>query len=380
MVVRCSGTDTSTTREEPMDKKTPLYDAHVAAGGKMVSFAGYQMAVEYKETGLIKEHMAVRTQCGIFDVSHMGEVTFKGPDALAAINHLFTNSYDSMAIGKCRYGIMCNEEGGVVDDLITYRRGEDDFLVVVNAATHDGDVKWIKDHLTGDVEFEDISDSIGQVALQGPLAQQILERVAPADQLPTGYYTFREHVPVTGVDCLVSRTGYTGEDGFEIYCPAADTRTVWDALLEAGKPDGLVPAGLGARDTLRLEAGMPLYGNDMDTTVNPIEAALDFAVKLDKPEFIGRDAIAAKGASVRRRVGIEATGRGIIREHEEVFVGDKLVGHTTSGTFCPYLKKSIAMVLMDADYTDLGTEVEVAVRKRRVPAKVVKLPFYSRKK
>lgn len=362
-----------------MEKRTPLYEAHVAAGGKIVPFAGYELPVEYP-AGLMKEHEAVRTACGLFDVSHMGEVVFKGEGALASLNRLLTNDFTDQPVGKCRYSGMCYEDGGMVDDLIVYRRGEDDFLVVVNAANKDKDVEWMRGNLLPGTVMTDVSDDVAQIALQGPAAPRVLGKVADAAVLPAGYYTFVEHVDVAGVDCLVSRTGYTGEDGFELYCAPDGAATVWQALLAAGQDEGILPCGLGARDTLRLEAAMPLYGHEMDETVDPLEAGLGFAVKMGKDGFIGRDAIAAKGEPSRARVGLEVTGRGIVREHEPVFKDGVQVGQTTSGTYCPHVKKACAMALVAAGSLSEGDEVEVEVRGRRVAARVVPLPFYKRSK
>lgn len=363
--------------EQSTERRTPLFDAHLAAEGKMVPFAGYLLPIEYP-TGLMKEHLAVRNACGLFDVSHMGEVLFEGPGALPTLNHLMTNDFSDMALGRCRYTALCYENGGMVDDLIIYRLAEDRFLAVVNAANKDKDVAWMADHLLDETTMRDLSDDVAQIAVQGPRAHSILAKVADETALPARYYTFNEHVAVAGCDCLVSRTGYTGEDGFELYCAPGDAPVIWSALLDAGADDGLVPCGLGARDTLRLEAGMPLYGHEMDETVDPLEAGLAFAVKLEKPDFIGRDALIAKGEPARMRVGLEVSGRGIIREHEPVLLGDRQIGTTTSGTFCPYLKKACAMALVDAGSVAVGDEVEAEVRGRRIPATVVTLPFYQR--
>lgn len=360
-----------------MERRTPLYDAHLAAEGKIVPFAGYLLPIEYP-TGLMTEHNAVRTACGIFDVSHMGEVIFEGPGALATLNHLMTNDFTDMPLGRCRYTALCYEDGGMVDDLIIYRLAEEKFLAVVNAANKDKDVAWMADHLLADTEMHDISDEVAQIAVQGPCANDITARIADADRLPQKYYTFTEHVTVAGTDCLVSRTGYTGEAGFEIYCAPADAPTIWAALLEQGAEDGLIPCGLGARDTLRLEASMPLYGHEMDETIDPMEAGLSFGVKMEKAEFIGKDAIAAKGEPKRMRVGLEVTGRGIVREHEPVFLGGTRIGTTTSGTYCPYLKKACAMALVDTGSAEIGDEVEAEVRGRRIAARVVPMPFYKR--
>lgn len=360
-----------------MEKKTPLYDVHVAEGGKMVPFAGYSLPVQY-QTGIVAEHLAVREHVGLFDVSHMGEVMITGPGALATINHLFTNDFTNMTAGRVRYSVMCNEHGGCIYDLIVYKFDDDEYFVVVNAANRDKDYAHIAENVLADTTAEDISDGVAQLALQGPAAGDVLAKLAYADALPAKYYTCSRHVDVGGIDCLVSQTGYTGSFGYELYCAADDAPALWKLLRDAGEEFGLVPCGLGARDTLRLEASMPLYGNEMDEDVSPLVADLSFAVKLDKPEFIGKAAIEAAGEPSSRRVGLEATGRGILREHQDVYLGDERIGVTTSGTFCPYLKKALAMARVDATCTEPGTEVSVDVRGRRVPAKIVPMPFYKR--
>ena len=364
--------------ESSTEKKTPLYDVHVQSGGKIVPFAGYLLPVEYA-SGLMAEHEAVRAAAGLFDVSHMGELVFTGTGALGTLNHLLTNDFTTLAPGKCRYSALCQDDGGMLDDLIVYRLGNEAFLVVVNAANREKDAAWMGTRLLPDTEMRDISDEVAQIALQGPAAERVLARIADATGIPQGTYTFTAHLDVAECDCLVSRTGYTGEDGFEIYCAPADAATVWNALLEAGKADGAVPCGLGARDTLRLEAAMPLYGHEMDETVDPLETGLAFGVKLQK-DFIGRDAIVAKGKPARERIGLEVVGRGIVREHAPVFVGGAQVGVTTSGTFLPHLKKACAMALVSVGTLALGDEAEVEVRGRRIPVRVVPLPFYRRQK
>ena len=359
-----------------MERKTPLYDAHVAADGKIVPFAGYLLPVEYKATGLVKEHETVRTACGVFDVSHMGELLFEGEGALGTLNHLLTNDYTTLAVGRCRYGALCQDDGGMLDDVIVYRRAEDAFLVVVNAANKDKDAAWMSARLLDGCAFRDASDDYAQIAVQGPDAPAVMER-AGASALPEKYYSFLEDVKVAGAPCIVSRTGYTGEDGFEVYCSPADARAVWDAVIAAGA----TPCGLGARDTLRLEAAMPLYGHEMDETVDPLEAGLAFGVKMDKPEFIGRDAIAAKGEPSRTRIGLRVTGRGIVRDGSDVFdAAGRLIGRTTSGTYLPHLKQACAMALVDAGAAALGDAVEADVRGRRVACEVVALPFYRRER
>lgn len=362
-----------------MEKKTPLYDRHVQAGGKLVPFAGYLLPVQYGG-GVIAEHMAVRTKCGLFDVSHMGEITCKGKDALANLNRLMTNDFTGMYDGQARYSPMCNEEGGVVDDLIVYRIREDCYFIVVNASNKDKDFAWMKGHEYGDAVFADISESVGQLALQGPAASAILKKLVKEEDIPAKYYSCVPKGEAAGVNCLVSRTGYTGEEGYELYLAAEDAPRAWDALLAAGEEEGLIPCGLGARDTLRLEAAMPLYGHEMDEEITPFEAGLGFAVKMGKEAFIGKEALVRKGEPSRKRVGLKVTGRGIIRGHEAVYVDGREIGRTTSGTHCPYLGVPAAMALLDTRFTALGTAVEVEVRGRRVGAEVVALPFLKKKK
>lgn len=274
-------------------KKTALYSRHVEAGAKMVEFAGYMMPVQYK-TGVISEHMATRKAAGMFDVSHMGEIILTGSNATGALQHLLTNDMSGMEPGSCRYSPMCNRNGGVVDDLIVYCINSEKYMLVVNAGNHDKDVEWIKQNLPQDAHMEDVSDKTGEIALQGPKAEAILSKLADSSRFPVKNYTFTESISVAGINCLVSRTGYTGEDGFEIYCDGADSVALWDALAEAGAEHSLELCGLGARDTLRLEAGMPLYGHEMNEEITPLEAGLGFFVKTDKPDFIGKQALAAK--------------------------------------------------------------------------------------
>ncbi len=360
-----------------MELKTPLYDTHVKYEGKIVPFAGYLLPVQYK-SGVITEHMAVRTACGLFDVSHMGEITCIGPDAVKNLNHLLTNDYTTMYDGQARYSPMCNEDGGVVDDLIVYKVRDDHYFIVVNAANKDKDFAWMKAHEFGDAVFTDISSDVAQIALQGPKALTILKKLVSEEDIPEKYYSALFHRTIGGMDCIISRTGYTGEDGFEFYLAAEEAPKLWELLLETGKEDGLIPCGLGARDTLRLEAAMPLYGHEMNDEITPIEAGLGVFVKMKKEEFIGKAALEAKGAPTIRRVGLKVTGRGIIREHADVYDGEKKIGVTTSGTHCPYIKAPLAMALVDTAYTKIGTAVEVDVRGRRVAAEVVALPFYKK--
>lgn len=360
-----------------MEKKTPLYDVHVEAGGKIVPFGGFSMPVQYK-AGVIAEHMAVREQAGLFDVSHMGEILLQGPDALANLNKIFTNSFDTMVDGQARYTVLCNDNGGCIDDLIVYKKADNDYFLVVNASNTDKDFQWMKDHEFGDATFTNVSDEWSQLALQGPKAMDILRKMTAEEDIPAKYYHAVFGGVVAGIPCVVSKTGYTGEDGVELYVAADKVVELWNKIMEAGTEDGLLPCGLGARDTLRMEAGMPLYGHEMDETVSPLETGLGFAVKMNKDDFIGKAALEAPAA--RERVGLKVTGRGIIREAQEVYVGDEKVGMTTSGTHCPFLGHPVAMALTEKGRLQVGDSVEVVVRGRRVAAEVVGLPFYKRAK
>ena len=363
-----------------MELKTPLSDAHVKAGGKIVPFAGYLLPVQYG-TGVITEHMAVREKAGLFDVSHMGEVLCQGKDALANLQKLLTNDFTNMVDGQARYSPMCNENGGTVDDLIVYKREDNDYFIVVNAANKDKDYQWMLDHQFGEVTFTDASSEYGQIALQGPKAMEILKKLTAEENIPKKYYHAVFDTEVAGIPCIISKTGYTGEDGVELYLASENAEKMWDALLEAGKDEGLIPCGLGARDTLRMEAAMPLYGHEMDDEISPLETGLKFAVKMGKEEdFIGKKAMEERGEPKITRIGLKVTGRGIIREHQDIYIGEKKIGHTTSGTHCPFLGYPIAMALVDAGSVEIGNKVEVDVRGRKVEAEVIALPFYKRAK
>lgn len=358
-------------------KHTPLYAAHIRCGGKMVEFGGFEMPVQYK-TGVIREHMAVRTACGLFDVSHMGEIILEGPDAVRNLNRLLTNDYTEMAEGQARYSPMCNEQGGTVDDLIVYKMAEDRYFIVVNASNREKDAAWMRAHITGDAILRDVSEEYGQIALQGPLSERILRKLTVEENIPARSYHACWDRDVGGVRCIVSRTGYTGSDGFELYTPADETEKLWDLLLAAGEEEGLIPCGLGARDTLRLEAAMPLYGHELSDTISPLTAGLGFFVKMDKPDFIGKAALEAAGTPTTRRVGLKAVGRGILREHQDVYADGRVIGRTTSGTHCPYVGYAAAMAIVETQYREPGTRVEVDVRGRRVEAEVVRMPFYKK--
>lgn len=362
-----------------MELKTPLYEAHVAAGGKMVPFAGYLLPIQYKDTGLIKEHLTVRNEVGMFDVSHMGEVVYEGKDAGANLQYLLTNDFSKMKVGRVKYALMCNEAGGIIDDLLVYKCHDEKYILVVNAANRQKDVAWMKQHLFGAVTLEDQSDSFAQIALQGPHSKAIIQKLTPEAYIPTKYYSFVEKAQVGGVSCLLSRTGYTGEFGYELYCKAEDGPKLWGILLEAGKEEGLIPCGLGARDTLRMEAGMPLYGHEMNEEVTPFESDLRFAVKMDKADFIGKAALEAKNEPKYTRMGLELIDRGIAREDAAVYFEGRKIGQTTSGTMCPFIKKACAVASLETGIVSIGDLVEVEVRGKRLAAKIVPLMFYKNK-
>ena len=293
-----------------MEKKTPLYQTHVDMGGKIVEFGGFLMPVQYP-TGVIAEHMAVREKAGLFDVSHMGELRLKGPDAVANVQKIITADISNMKDGEIKYSMFCNDNGGIIDDFIVYRCAADNYWLVVNAGNREKDAAWVESHLSGDVDYRDEGNDWGQIALQGPRSGDILKKLCDEQYIPAKYYTFTEDVPLNlgerTIHALVSQTGYTGEYGFEIYCKAEDTVDLWKALLKAGEPEGVIPCGLGARDTLRLEASMPLYGHEMNDEITPKMAGLP--CKLTGKDFIGRDALVALGAPKMKRIGMKVVGQ-----------------------------------------------------------------------
>lgn len=355
--------------------KTPFYDYHVELGARMVEFAGYSMPVQFK--GIQTEHLAVRNNVGLFDLSHMGEFVVSGPDALAFLQKTTTNDVSSLADGQIQYNCMTYDDGGIVDDLLVYRLAADQYFLVVNASNIDKDFDWLKSHLAGDVKLENHSADYGLLAIQGPNAQKVMAEITDYDLESMPYYTHTT-AKVGGEDILFSRTGYTGEDGFELYIPPAQCATLWKAVFEAGARHGIEMIGLGARDTLRLEMKMALYGNDIDQTTNPVEAGLSWIVKLDK-DFVGKDVIAKvkEEKPSRRLVCLEMEGRGVPRHGYELYVGDDKVGHVTSGTFSPSLQKPVALGYVKRKYTKSGNTVEVDIRGKRFPAIVVKPPFYK---
>jgi aminomethyltransferase len=359
------------------NKRTALFEAHKRMGARLIPFGGWEMPVEY--SGIAKEHAAVRTAAGLFDVSHMGEFEVRGPQALELIQYFTSNDASKLADGQALYSAIPYPEGTVVDDLLIYRHNAQHFMLVVNAGNIEKDFEWFTSQNTFEAEVENISDGIALLAIQGPRAITVLQQLTSVPLDAIRYYHFTKG-NVLEVDAIISRTGYTGEDGFEIYFAANEAETIWDALLEAGAADGLVPAGLGARNTLRLEAKMLLYGNDMDHTTTLLEAGLGWIVKLDKGDFIGRDALARqKQAGVRRKlVGFEMSGRDIAREHYPVFVEGRKVGHVASGSPSITLKKNIGLAYLPTEYSATGSKFQVSVRGRMCDAQVVPTPFYKR--
>lgn len=353
-------------------KRTSLYNAHVKHGGKIVEFAGYELPIQY-ETGIITEHNAVRNAAGLFDVSHMGEFMVEGSGAIETINNLITNDVALMTPGGVIYSLMCNEKGGVVDDLLVYKFTDTRFLLVVNAANIAKDYKWVEEHLLTNTTLKDISEEVGQIALQGPKSEEVLSKLLPVEQQPSKNYTFVE-TKILGVDCILSRTGYTGEDGFEIYCDPSKIEPIFEALLKAGEKDGVIPCGLGCRDTLRFEAGMPLYGHELSDTIPANEVGLSFCIKMSKPQFIGKDALESHPAKYIRR-GVILTDKGIAREHALVFKEGREVGYVTTGTFSPTNNVAMAMVRVEKG---LDSPVEIEVRNKRLKADFIKLPFIQK--
>jgi len=361
--------------EAPTMRRTPLYERHAQLGAKMVPFAGYEMPIQYE--GIVAEHRAVRGRAGLFDLSHMGEFFFKGRGAGATLDRLVSSDIAGLTVGQARYGLLTNERGTIVDDVIVYRISEGEYMVVVNAANIAKDRAHVLARLGEDVAFDDRSFGTALVAIQGPRAVDILASKTDADvrSLPSFGVTQGR---VAGTRATLARTGYTGEDGFEVFVANADAVKVWDALLEAGREAGIKPIGLGARDTLRLEARFSLYGNDIDETTDPIEAGLGWTCKLDK-EFTGRDVIAAKKAAGPRRklAGLVIQG-GVARHGHEVTHDGEVVGQVTSGTYGPTVEKNIALAYVPTPLSKVGTALAVRIRGKDVPATVVKTPFFRR--
>jgi aminomethyltransferase len=360
--------------------KTPLYPVYEQYGAKIVDFAGWALPLQFE--GILPEHHTVREAAGLFDVSHMGEIDVTGEDALLFLNHLLSNDLTRIKDYQIQYNIMLNENGGAVDDVLVYRFCDTHFLVIANAANKQKDFEWMKSRTEGyRVTANDTSDEIAQLALQGPKAIDILKAAAGDEVEQIRFFRFSDSLHINGVSCLVSRTGYTGEDGFEIYVKPEHAIMLWDYLLELGKPYGLKPAGLGCRDTLRFEAGLPLYGHELAEDISPLEAGLGTFVKLEKPDFIGKQALVqqTENGIPRKLTGFEMIGRGIPRGGYEIAKDGKVIGHVTTGYFAPTLQKNIGMALMDAEFSEPGTPIEIIIRGKAAEAVTISLPFYSKK-
>ncbi len=354
-------------------KKTALYDVHVHLGARMVEFAGFWMPIQY--TSILEEHKKVRTSVGVFDVSHMGEIEITGPRALEFVNFITTNNVAKLQEYQAQYTTMCYPHGGIVDDLIVYRYPEK-FLLVVNAANTQKDYEWILQNKMDGVEVRNISDTITQLAVQGKNAEPTLQKLTDVGLSEIKFYWFTEG-KLAGVDMMISRTGYTGEPGFELYFDRQYSRQVWEAIFEAGKPYEIAPIGLGARDSLRLEKKYCLYGNDIDETTNPLEAGLGWVVKLDKGEFIGRDALLKiKEEGIKRKLmGFIVEGRMIPRHHYPIVKGEEQIGHVTSGAYSPILEQNIGLGYVNIQYAKIDESIEIESRGKRFPARIVKTPF-----
>ncbi len=373
----------------PAVRKTALNAVHRQMGAKMVEFNGWDMPVEYPAAigcGIINEHMAVRTGAGIFDVSHMGDIRLAGPQALAAVQHISMNEASKLAVGQAQYSALLYPQGTFVDDVIVHRLGEDEYLLVINAGTREKDFNWVRDNTRQfDCAVENLSDDFTQIAIQGPKAVDVLQKLTDADLSEVKFYWVTRGTVCGLKNILIARTGYTAEDGFEIYVPADEAASVrvWDEILSAGKEFALIPCGLGARNTLRLEGKLPLYGHEISDTINIWEAGLDRFCKMEKPEFIGRAALEkAKAQGVKRTlVGLEMSERGIARDEYKVLDnGGREIGYVTSGSPAPFLKKNIALAYVPPEYAAVGTNVKVEIRGQGVGAQVVPTPFYKRPK
>jgi len=359
------------------NKRTCLYDKHVALGALMSPFGGFEMPIQY--SGIVDEHQAVRQACGVFDVSHMGEVLITGPDAESYVNHIFTNNVKDIPDGKILYGMMCYEDGGVVDDLLVYKVADKHFFLVINAANIDKDWAWIQEQSKGyDVTLEHQSDLYGELAIQGPDSERVMKEVLGIDGSDLTFYTFKTLSLLTSHPLpLLSRTGYTGEDGFEIYATPNYINECWDKLIASGR---CKPCGLGCRDTLRFEVGLPLYGDELSADITPIMAGLGVFVKLDKEEFIGKDALARQKAEgpAKKLVGIELNDKAIPRHGYVVLKDGQPIGEVTTGYHTISTDKSVCMALIDSQYATLDTEVDIQIRKKVFSGKVVKKQFYNK--
>lgn len=358
-------------------KVTPLHAAHEEAGGKMVDFAGWHMPVQYKST--LKEHLAVRSSVGLFDVSHMGQIEVTGPNALEAVQHVTCNDLSRIQDGQAQYTAFLTESGTFIDDVVVYRLGSDRIFICINAANTDKDYAWVRERIGSEAKVSDVSADFAQIAVQGPLSGQVLQSLTSLDLATIRYYWF-QHGQVNGRQALISRTGYTGEDGFEIYLAPEFAEEVWNSLLRNGADAGVVPAGLAARNTLRLEVCFPLYGNDIDESTTPLEAGLGWIVKLKKSSFVGQEALLeqkARGVE-RKLVGFEMVDRGIARDHYPVYYDGRPFGEVRSGSYGPAIQRNVGLTYLPAEASTVESRFEVEVRGKRLQAKVVKRPFYKR--
>lgn len=355
-------------------KKTPLNQIHKDMGAKMTDFGGWEMPVEY--SGIIEEHQAVRNHCGLFDVSHMGEILISGENAAKSLQKIITNDLQKLEPGKIIYTPICRPDGGIIDDLLVYCLQEDQYLMVVNASNIEKDFNWINEHLFEKTKAENFSDEYTLLALQGPESKRILTQLTDIDLNSLNYYRFRQ-AKAAGIEMIISRTGYTGELGYELYFEPEAAEKIWDRLMKAGSDFGLKPCGLGARDTLRLEKTYPLYGNDIDETTNPYQAGLSWTVAIDKGDFIGREKLIEieKNCCQQKLSPFKITGRGMARHGYEVYAEAEKIGEVTSGSYSPTRKEGIGLAYLKNEYTEPGTEIEIKVRKRMVKAEVLKGPF-----
>ncbi|MGX9135247.1 glycine cleavage system aminomethyltransferase GcvT [Rummeliibacillus sp. JY-2-4R] len=361
-------------------KHTPLFDSYAKYGGKTIDFGGWDLPVQF--SSIKAEHEAVRKNAGLFDVSHMGEIFVEGSDSLAYLQNLVTNDVSKVAINQTQYTTMCYEDGGVVDDLLIYKLEEAKYLLVVNAANIEKDFDWMKKQAFGDVTITNRSSEFGQLALQGPIALEVLQQLTETNLQEIKPFRLQQHVNIKGYDTLVSRTGYTGEDGFEIYASNDAIVALWDLILQAGESKGVLPCGLGARDTLRFESCLPLYGQELSNTISPLEAGINFVVKLNKEDFIGKDALLAQKENgvPRKSIGIEMIDKGIPRHGYKVYKGEEEIGEVTTGTQSPLTKRNIGLALVKSEYAVVGQELEIEIRNRRLKVKTVETPFYKRQK
>ncbi len=358
------------------EKKTPLYDQHVELGAKMVPFAGWVMPIQY--SGVMEEHEAVRKRVGLFDISHMGEIFVRGAKARDFINQITTNNITKIGDGRCQYSVLCRESGAIIDDIISYQFSSVEFMVVVNAANTQKDFEWFQKNAPLDVSVTNESDQYCQLAIQGPLAAHVLQPIIDLDLYRLGTFHFSK-ARVDGMEVIVSRTGYTGEDGYEIYGKATDAKKLWNLLLEKGEAHGILPIGLAARNTLRLEAAYSLYGQEITEETNPLETRLGWVVSLDKTSFIGKEALAAvkKNGATRQLIGIKMTENGIPRQGFKIFKDERDIGIVTSGTFSPTLREPIAICLVNDISLKSGDTIDVDIRGKKMKAKIVPLPFYK---